>query len=83
MGHSLPWTKLIKFATPKLIYLCFTVSLYKVTALEGINNIGSEQLLDSILSEHLRCFCGVVAVGTLHGHVYLLGLYSFYVIWGN
>ena len=50
--------------------------------MEGINNIGSEQLLDSILSEHLRCFCGVVAVGTLHGHVYLLGLYSFYLILG-
>ena len=44
-----------------------------MTALENINNVGGEQQLAPILSEHLRCFCGVVAVGTLHGHIYLLG----------
>lgn len=46
----------------------------QVTALENIRNVGGEQEFEP-LSQHLRCFCGIVAVGTLHGHIYLLGKY--------
>ena len=71
---------ILRFFANKTIYKShFFFKLIKVTALEGIHSVGDEQLLDSVLSEHLKCFCGVVALGTLHGHVYLLGLY-FYVI---
>jgi hypothetical protein len=35
--------------------------------------MGPEAAISTILSQHLACFHGIVAVGTACGHVYLLG----------
>lgn len=36
--------------------------------------VGSDAAVGAILSQHLTCFHGIVAVGTACGHIYLLGV---------
>jgi len=34
---------------------------------------GPDKVYSCVLSEHLMCFCGIVAAGTRSGRVYLIG----------
>jgi len=45
----------------------------QVTALETVFADGPDKLYSRVLSEHLMCFCGILAVGTRCGHIYLIG----------
>ena len=35
---------------------------------------GPDKMYSCVLSEHLMCFCGILAAGTHCGHVYLIGM---------
>ncbi|XP_013406117.1 protein ELYS-like [Lingula anatina] len=48
--------------------------MHKVTAVEPVTNVLATEAPLQVLSEHLRCFCGVVAVGTQYGHLYLIDM---------
>ena len=46
----------------------------QVTALETVFADGPDKVYSCVLSEHLVCFCGILAAGTRCGHVYLIGM---------
>ncbi|XP_013391825.1 protein ELYS-like [Lingula anatina] len=48
--------------------------MHKVTAVEPVTNVLATEAPLQVLSEHLRCFCGVVAIGTQYGHLYLIDM---------
>jgi len=45
----------------------------QVTTLETVFANGPDKAYSCVLSEHLMCFCGVLAAGTRCGHIYLIG----------
>ncbi|XP_033102998.1 protein ELYS-like isoform X2 [Anneissia japonica] len=47
---------------------------YRVTAVEPVTHTGGVNAPNFALSDHLRCFFGIIAVGTEGGHVYLVDL---------
>ncbi|XP_071946058.1 protein ELYS-like [Antedon mediterranea] len=48
---------------------------YKVTAIEPVTYAGGVKAPNFALSDHLRCFFGIVAVGTEGGHIYLVDMH--------
>jgi len=50
--------------------LCYVV---QVTSLETVLADGPDNVYSCVLSEHLMCFCGILAAGTRSGHIYLIG----------
>ena len=55
---------------------------YKVTAVECVMGAGADQAMGGLVGERLQNFCGIVAVGTAMGHVYLVGKLIFTVTRG-
>jgi len=47
----------------------------QVTALETVFPDGPNKVNSCVLSEHLMCFCGILAAGTRCGHIYLIGTF--------
>ena len=46
----------------------------QVTALETVFSDGPNGTYSCVLSQHLMCFCGILAAGTRCGHIYLIGM---------